>query len=62
MQMIETRNCWAARAEEQAKLTPFLRLTIYSYLDLKETVTKAACLSKIERAKLKESHIARENK
>ena len=44
------------------KLTKFLRLTIYGYIELKETVLKLASLSKQERQELLKSHIARGEK
>ena len=46
----------------QARLTTFLRLTVYSFLNLKEVATKAAMLNKSEREDIKESEIVRENK
>ena len=48
--------------QSQTQLTRFLRLEVYSFLTLKETVKKAACLSKQEREELKQSEIARTNK
>ena len=44
------------------ELTKFLRLTVYSYLDLKTTVNSLSLLSKGERDNLKNSGIAREGK
>ena len=49
-------------SQSQTQLTRFLRLEVYSFLTLKETVKKAACLSKQEREELKQSEIARTNK
>ena len=49
-------------SQSQTQLTRFLRLEVYSFLTLKETVKKAACLSKQEREELKQSEIARKNK
>ena len=49
-------------APKGARLTKFIRLTVYSYLDLKVTALKAASLSKGERESLLKSEIARDCK
>ena len=43
-------------------MTKFIRLVVYSYLTLDETVTKAARLCRQERAELRDSEIARAKK
>ena len=48
--------------QSKAKLTKFIRLTIFSFLDLKTTVLKVAKLSIEERTNLQDSKIAQENK
>ena len=48
--------------QRDAKLTKHIRLKVYSYLDHKTTVTRAACLSREEKSALENSAIAREGK
>ena len=43
-------------------LSQFIRLTVYSYLDMKTTIQKLGLLSKREREAVQSSEIARENK
>ena len=45
-----------------ARLTKYLRMTVYSYLDIEETALKVTLLSKQERAEIYQSIIAREGK
>ena len=52
----------SADRKRESKLTKFIRLTVYSYLDLETTVRTVLCLSKSERDNLKASEIAREGK
>ena len=51
-----------AKHQVGAKLTKFIRLTIYGFLDLNSTLLIAAKLSKEERAGLQKSELARSNK
>ena len=44
-----------ANHQVEAKLTKFIRLSIYGFLDLKTTVLKAAKLSREEHESLKDS-------
>ena len=43
-------------------LSQYIRLTVYSYVDLKTTILKLGLLSKKERQAVQSSEIARENK
>ena len=45
-----------------ARLTKHIRLMVYSYLDHKTNVVRAACLSREEKSALENSAIAREGK
>ena len=49
-------------SQPEAKLTKFLRLTIYNFLDIRDTALNISRLSKTERTNLLESEIAREGK
>ena len=49
------------RTKSREKLTKFLRLSIYNFLDMKDTI-KASGLGKSERQAMEESEIAKEGK
>ena len=49
------------RIKPREKLTKFLRLSIYNFLDMKNTI-KVSGLSKSERQAMEESEIAKEGK
>ena len=51
-----------SRTQSTPRLTKFIRLVVYSYLTLNETMKKAARLSKQERTELEKSEIAKEGK
>ena len=45
-----------------AKLTKYIRLVVYNFLDVKTTLKKISVLSKSERENLRDSGIARKGK
>ena len=48
--------------QSEARLTKFLRMTVYSYLNIEETALKITLLSKQENCEVHQSCIAREDK
>ena len=58
---MDTKVAAKARMSKE-RLTKYLRLTVYNFLTVEETLFGPALLSTNERKDLKESHIAREGK
>ena len=60
--MVTARNIEHPQNGGVERLTKHLRLTVYNYLPVKDTLLGPALLSSTERKNLRESEIAREGK